>query len=106
MLPRRSLAFFALRPGIHPSLAMRPCLSLAIRHRISQGTVRQPPRRVWESTTASVPPAEVVKTPETSETPEEEKSGDKSGHINVYSNESILFFDSQCSLMSESIVLC
>lgn len=85
MIPRRSLAPLALRPGLRPSLALRPCLALAIRNRIDAGFGRVPASRVWETTTAA--------TPETIDAPPPE-SGDTSGRIAVHSNESILFFES------------
>ncbi|CAM1504163.1 Fc.00g017540.m01.CDS01 [Cosmosporella sp. VM-42] len=94
MIPRRSLASLALRPGLRPCLAVRPCLATSIRHRIEQGAVSRPASRAWASTTASsatVPP-------------KEEESGDKSGHISVYSDESILFFENIFPLKLNSLI--
>lgn len=88
MIPTRSLASLALRPGVRPSTALRPFLAGSIRRRIDhESVIRRPLHRAWESTI-------VTNEQETKEnaTPSEEK---ESGRFDVKPNESILFFDSK-----------
>lgn len=78
MIPTRGMASVALRPGLRPSIALRPYRAPTATlpwRRIDAGLVLRPASRAWESTAST---------------------GDKeSGHIDVESNESVLFFDSK-----------
>ncbi|KAF7544595.1 hypothetical protein G7046_g9755 [Stylonectria norvegica] len=88
MIPRRALATLPLtvRHALRPSPTSRPSLALSIHQRIDQGAIPRLASRAWESTAAPV------------------ESGEKSGHISVYSNESILFFDNIFPLKLSSII--
>lgn len=88
MIPYRGLAaaFLAAR---RPALSRTTCFSLGLtansilRNNATRNVTRPSVSRVWESTTATVPPPNATT----------EADADKSGHIAVYSDESILFFD-------------
>ncbi|KAK5998028.1 Mitochondrial escape protein 2 [Cladobotryum mycophilum] len=89
MIPTRSLASLALRPGL--SFAARTCLIRPARSRIAPGLLlkhRAAQQRAWETTSATTSGQDGKK--QVDVTPREEQ---ESGKFDVKSNEAILFFD-------------
>ncbi|KAF7543363.1 hypothetical protein G7Z17_g10800 [Cylindrodendrum hubeiense] len=110
MISRRGLALLAGRRPLFSASASSCTSSLAlglratslIRYRNEKTAISRigVAGRAWESTTALDPTATPPATPPATPSPSPEADGDKSGHIAVSTNESILFFDSQPAQLS------
>ena len=89
MIPSRGLIAVGVRPLVRPVGAWRPALAATAWRRVDRRVL---PQRAWESTEAPVD--------ETASTVAEEK---ETGHFDVKSNESILFFTSMSKCCTPSI---
>lgn len=92
MISSRRLAALAVRPGLNPCIASRPCLSGLSQHRNTRHElIRHPSNRAWESTLA------VKEDPKSNANvnANAQLEDKDSGHIAVKPNETVLFFDSE-----------